>query len=377
MKKRAIVIVVDSMGIGSADDCIEFNDEPCVNTLCNLAKAANGLQVPNFEKMGLGNITCIQGVKKELNPKAQYGIMTPESKGKDTTTGHWEIAGLTLKNPFKYYTNFPSELIEKFIEKTGCKGILGNYPASGTKIIEELNEKHTQTKFPIIYTSADSVFQIALNIDIIDVQTLYDWCKIARKLIDEGNYGISRVIARPYRVIDEKPVRIGALRHDFSIVPPEDTVLNEIEKRGGKVFAIGKIKDIFSDSGITQSVYTSNNTDGLNKTLDAVTNKKDFNLIFTNLVDTDMLYGHRRDFIGYKKAIEEIDLYLDKLTKCMDEDDLLIITADHGCDPTYKGSDHTRENVPLIIYSKILKTADLGLIKGFSYVAKRIREWLF
>ena len=375
-KKRAIIIVIDSMGIGAMDDAVEFNDDNTVNTLCNLAKKAGGLNVPNFEKMGLGNIKDIEGVKKELNPVAQFGIMKPKSKGKDTTTGHWEIAGLVLEHPFKTYEKFDDKIINEFIKETGCKGILGNYPASGTKIIQDLNEEHQKTKFPIIYTSADSVFQIAADIDLIDIETLYDWCKIARKILDEGHYGISRVIARPYRIIDNQPTRISSLRHDFSVCPPKDTLLNIIEKEGGKTFAIGKIKDIFTGSGITESTPTGGNKEGLDVTLDAIKNKKDFSLIFTNLVDTDMLYGHRRDYIGYKKAIEEIDTYLDKFILNTDENDLLIITADHGCDPTFKGSDHTREYVPLIIYNKNIEPKNLGVRDSFCYVSERIKDWL-
>lgn len=375
-KKRAIIIVIDSMGIGAMDDAVEFNDDNTVNTLCNLAKKAGGLNVPNFEKMGLGNIKDIEGVKKELNPVAQFGIMKPKSKGKDTTTGHWEIAGLVLEHPFKTYEKFDDKIINEFIKETGCKGILGNYPASGTKIIQDLNEEHQKTKFPIIYTSADSVFQIAADIDLIDIETLYNWCKIARKILDEGHYGISRVIARPYRIIDNQPTRISSLRHDFSVCPPKDTLLNIIEKEGGKTFAIGKIKDIFTGSGITESTPTGGNKEGLDVTLDAIKNKKDFSLIFTNLVDTDMLYGHRRDYIGYKKAIEEIDTYLDKFILNTDENDLLIITADHGCDPTFKGSDHTREYVPLIIYNKNIEPKNLGIRDSFCYVSERIKDWL-
>ena len=372
-KKRAIIVVIDSMGIGAMPDSLEFGDDSTVNTLCNLAKASGGLVVPNFEKMGLGNIKNIEGVKKTNYPTAEYGIMKAKSKGKDTTTGHWEIAGLVLDNPFKTYINFPDELIEKFIQKTNCGGILGNLPASGTKIIEELNEEHHKTKFPIIYTSADSVFQIAVDIDLIPIETLYEWCKIARELLDEG-YGISRVIARPYKIIDGKPSRIGSLRHDYSVAPPKDTLLDEIVKNNGKVYAIGKIKDIFTGKGISESKPTGGNTEGLNATLDAIRNKKDSSLIFTNLVDTDMLYGHRRDYSGYKKAIEEVDSYLPKFIQNMDENDLLIITADHGCDPTYKGSDHTREMVPVIIYGA--KTGNIGTKESFTYVSDRIKAWL-
>lgn len=375
MKKRAIVIVVDSMGCGAIEDAKDYNDSLDCNTLVNLAEKTGGLNVPNFESLGLGNIIDIKGVKKVENPSASYGILKMKSKGKDTTTGHWELMGLVLENPFKTYKKFDDKLINEFIKQTKCEGILGNYPASGTAIIEELNDKHQQTKFPIIYTSADSVFQIALDIDLIPVETLYEWCKIARKLLDEYNYGISRVIARPYQIIDGKPTRIGGLRHDYSVEPPSDTLLNILEKNGKKTLGIGKIYDIFVGSGISERQLTKGNTDGLNKTLDAI-KTSDCDLIFTNLVDTDMLYGHRRDAFGYKKAIEEIDSYIPKFIENMADEDILIITADHGCDPTFKGTDHTREQVPYLMYSKKMQSENIGIKNSFTYVAQTIRNYL-
>ena len=365
MKKRAIVIVIDSMGCGAMPDAIEYNDDLTCNTLVNIANKENGLNVPNFEKWGLGNIIDIKGVQKNSENIASFGKLMLKSKGKDTTTGHWEMMGLILDNPFKTYLKFDDELINEFIKQTDCKGILGNYPASGTKIIEELNNEHQKTHFPIIYTSADSVFQIALDIDLIPVETLYEWCKIARKILDEKKYGISRVIARPYRIIEDKPTRIGSLRHDYSVKPPKDTLLNILEKNNKKVLGIGKIYDIFVGSGVSEKILTKGNTDGLNKTLEAIKNS-DSDFIFTNLVDTDMLYGHRRDSSGYKKAIEEIDSYLD----------ILIITADHGCDPTFRGTDHTREMVPYLMYSKNIKPKNLGLKDSLSYVSEVVGNYL-
>jgi len=376
MKKRAIIIVIDSMGIGALDDAEEYGDSLSCNTLCNLAKASGGLHVPNLEAMGLGNIRRIEGVSRTKTPKARYGVMKMKSKGKDTITGHWEIAGLVLDKPFKTYKKFPDELIADFIRKTNCKNVLGNIPASGTKIIEEFNEVHTKSKFPIIYTSADSVFQIAANIDVIKLETLYKWCEIARKLLDDGDYRVSRVIARPYRVIDGKPVRIGKFRHDYSVKPPKDTILNCIEKNGKTVYGIGKINDIFVGSGITKFTPTGSNMEGLDITIDAIKNDKS-DLIFTNLVDTDMLYGHRRDYKGYAAAIEYIDKMLPQIVSAMGKDDLLIITADHGCDPTYKGSDHTREMVPVIVYNENIKPGNLGIKESYVYVAKLVKKWLF
>ncbi|MBQ7286874.1 MAG: phosphopentomutase [Candidatus Gastranaerophilales bacterium] len=374
-KKRAIVVVIDSMGCGALPDAKDYDDDLTCNTLGNLSKATDGLCVPNLEKMGFGNIIDIKGVKKEQNPNADWGILKMKSKGKDTTTGHWELMGLVLENPFKTYKKFDDKLINEFINRTNCKGILGNKPASGTAIIEELNEEHQKTKYPIIYTSADSVFQIALDIDVIPVETLYEWCKIARNILDEFNYGISRVIARPYQVIDGKPTRIGGLRHDYSVEPPSDTLLNILEKQGKKTFGIGKIYDIFVGSGVTDKITTKGNTDGLNQTLEAIKNN-DSDLIFTNLVDTDMLYGHRRDSVGYKKAIEEIDSYIPKFIEEMSENDILIITADHGCDPTFKGTDHTREQVPYLMFKKNYAGQNIGIKNSFTYVSDVIKEHL-
>ncbi len=390
MKKRAIVMVIDSMGTGAMPDCREFNDSPKCNTLKNVCDFNNGLNVPNMEKMGLGNIQDYKGIKKVENPTAQYGIMEEKSKGKDTTTGHWEMAGLISEKPFATFPQgFPKELIDKFIKETSCGGVLANIPASGTAIITELNEEHHKTKYPIVYTSADSVFQIAVDTDLIPLETLYKWCEIARKILDEDNWNVSRVIARPYKVIDGKPTRISKDRRDYSMVPSR-TILNEIKDAGAKVIGIGKIEDIFSKSGITHAIHTGSNKEGLELTLKAVKNEleldkiaynninitQDAEFIFTNLVDTDMLYGHRNDAKGYGKAIEEIDTYIDDIIENMTENDLLIITADHGCDPTVEGTDHTREYVPILVYKQNIESKNLGLIKGFDYIAQTVKNWL-
>lgn len=391
--KRAIIMVIDSMGIGAMPDCREYNDVPECNTLKNVCKFNHGLNVPNLAQMGLGNIQDFEGIKQTSTPTAKYGTMIEKSKGKDTTTGHWEIAGLVSEKPFATYPNgFPDELVEKFINETNCGGILANIPASGTAIIEKLNDEHHATKFPIVYTSADSVYQIAVDTDLIPLETLYNWCEIARTLLDEGGYNVSRVIARPYKVIDGKPTRISKDRRDYSMVPSH-TLLNEIKEKDGKVIAIGKIEDIFSKSGITHAIHTGSNKEGLELTLKAIKNELDLekiaydknksqftypnSLIFTNLVDTDMLYGHRNDAVGYGKAIEEIDMYLGKIVEAMNDDDLLIVTADHGCDPTVEGTDHTREMVPVLIYNKKSSGSDLGKLIGFDHVANFIKEWIF
>lgn len=388
--KRAIIIVIDSMGIGAMPDCREFNDIPECNTLKNVCRFNNGLKIPNLAKMGLGNLDELEGVEKTLEPAAAYGIMVEKSKGKDTTTGHWEIAGLVSEKPFATFPEgFPDELIEKFIQETNCGGVLANIPASGTVIIEQLNEEHNRTKFPIVYTSADSVFQIAVDTDLIPLETLYKWCEIARKILDEGGYNVSRVIARPYKVIDGKPTRISKDRRDYSMAP-KHTLLDEIKGKGGKVIGIGKIEDIFAKKGITHAIHTGSNKEGLELTLQAVKNQLDLDkiayenktygeptLIFTNLVDTDMLFGHRNDAEGYGRAIEEIDRYLELILKELSDEDLLIITADHGCDPTVPGTDHTREQVPVLVYNKKIEGKNLGKLDGFDHVAKFIKDWIF
>ena len=390
---RAIIMVIDSMGIGAMPDCRDFGDIPECNTLKHVCEFNNGLSVPNLEKMGLGNIQDFMGIKKEENPIATYATLVEKSKGKDTTTGHWEMTGIVLDRPFATFPNgFPPEIIDKFVSETNCGGVLANRPASGTAIIAELNDEHHATKFPIVYTSADSVFQIAVDTDLIPLETLYEWCRIARKILTDGNYYVSRVIARPYKIIDGKPTRISKDRRDYSIEPVASTVLNEIKDNGGKVVGIGKIEDIFSKYGITHAIHTGSNKEGLELTLKAVKrelplediayekdkNYNDKELIFTNLVDTDMLYGHRNDAKGYGNAIEEIDTYLKPIMDAMSDDDLLFVTADHGCDPTVEGTDHTREKVPVLIYSKSLPSkGNLGEIIGFDMIAQQVKNWLF
>lgn len=390
--KRAIVVVIDSMGIGAMDDCREFNDTPECNTLKHVCEFNNGLNVPNLSKMGLGNIQNFMGITRAENPTAKYGTMIEKSKGKDTTTGHWEFMGLINEKPFATFPEgFPEELINEFVEKTNCGGVLANIPASGTAIIEKLNDEHHETKFPIVYTSADSVFQIALDTDLIPLETLYKWCEIARKILDDGDWNVSRVIARPYKIIDGKPTRISKDRRDYSMVP-KHTLLNDIKDSGAKVIGIGKIEDIFSKSGITHAIHIGSNKEGLELTLKAIKNELDltniaypdyiekempYEMIFTNLVDTDMLYGHRNDAAGYGKAIEEIDSYLPAIIEAMTDDDLLIITADHGCDPCVPGTDHTREKVPVLVYDKKEQGKDLGTLLGFDNVAEFVKEHLF
>lgn len=391
--KRAIIMVIDSMGIGAMPDCEDFGDIKECNTLKNVCAFNKGLDVPSLELLGLGNIQDFEGINKTATPIGQYGTLREKSKGKDTTTGHWEIAGLVSEKPFATFPNgFPQELVDRFIKETGCKGILANIPASGTAIIEQLNDEHHKTGFPIVYTSADSVFQIALDTDMIPLETLYKWCEIARRILDEGNYNVARVIARPYKIIDGKPTRISKDRRDYSMAPFGKTVLDKVKDNGAKVIGIGKIEDIFSKAGITHAIHTGSNKEGLELTIKAIDGSLDLDsikypsanitdndreIIFTNLVDTDMLFGHRNNAEGYGKAIEEIDESLEKILPLIGEDDLLIITADHGCDPTVPGTDHTREQVPVLYYSRGIEPKDLGVEIGFDSIANRVSDWLF
>ena len=391
--KRAIIMVIDSMGIGAMPDCEDFGDIKECNTLKNVCAFNKGLDVPSLELLGLGNIQDFEGINKTATPIGQYGTLREKSKGKDTTTGHWEIAGLVSEKPFATFPNgFPQELVDRFVKETGCKGILANIPASGTAITEQLNDEHHKTGFPIVYTSADSVFQIALDTDMIPLETLYKWCEIARRILDEGNYNVARVIARPYKIIDGKPTRISKDRRDYSMAPFGKTVLDKVKDNGAKVIGIGKIEDIFSKAGITHAIHTGSNKEGLELTIKAIDGNLDLDsikypsanitdndreIIFTNLVDTDMLFGHRNNAEGYGKAIEEIDEYLEKILPLIGEDDLLIITADHGCDPTVPGTDHTREQVPVLYYSRGIEPKDLGVEIGFDSIANRVSDWLF
>jgi len=389
--RRVIILVIDSMGVGAMPDAEEFGDSMDCNTLANVAIANNGLYLPMLQKMGLGNITDVQGVSPVESPIASYGRMQEVSHGKDTTTGHWEMAGLVLDKPFRVFPKgFPDELMQAFVAASGCGGFIGNFPASGTEIIERYDEEHVKTGFPIIYTSADSVFQIACNLDIVPLDRLYRWCEIARNLLDD-EYNTSRVIARPYQATPEGLKRVSASRKDYSVPPMKPTILDRVKAQGGNVIAIGKIEDIFVGSGVTHAVHTGSNKEGLELTVQTISRALDLNtisigdksndvtdleLVFINLVDTDMLFGHRNDAIGYGQALEEIDQYLTKIIPLFGDDDLLMITADHGCDPTQPGTDHTREAVPILCYSKTEKPSTLGTKSSFTYVAYKTAQWL-
>jgi phosphopentomutase len=372
--KRAIIIVLDSLGIGALPDAEMYGDQGS-NTLGSIAQAMEEFKIPHLLHMGLGNIDGVDAVPAAGRPSGSFGRLYETSKGKDTITGHWEIAGILTEVPFKTYPDgFPSEFIEKYEAAIGCK-VLGNIAASGTEIIDALGPEHEKTGCPIVYTSADSVLQIAANTDIIPIERLYEMCETAREML-VGEWSCGRVIARPY-VIDEQGRRTRtSQRKDYAVSPPESTMLDLLSEAGKTVYAIGKIGDIFNGSGITKSVHTQSNMDGVDKTLEAIA--EDFSgLIFTNLVDFDSKFGHRRDAIGYGKAIESFDDRLPEIFSALKKQDILMICADHGNDPGYAGWDHTREAIPLLVYGKrVAPGVNLGTGDSFADISATILEYM-
>ena len=369
--ERVILVVLDSVGIGALPDADQYDDKGA-NTLVHTAEAVGGLNLTNLEKFGLGKIDNIKGLKNNIKSNAVYGKMMEQSVGKDTTTGHWELSGLVSKRPFPVYPNgFPNEVIDEFEKEIG-REVLGNKPASGTVIIEELGKEHLETKKPIVYTSADSVFQIAAHEDIIPVNELYEMCEIARDIL-QGEHGVARVIARPFEG-ELGNFNRTERRKDFSLAPPKETVLDKLKDNGIPVLAVGKIEDIFSNKGISESNHTVDNMDSVDALLDFM-NKQKKSFIFANLVEFDMIYGHRRNAQGYADALEDFDKRLPEIIDSMNENDLLVITADHGCDPTYKGTDHTREYVPLLIYGdKVKKDYNINIRESFADLAQTTVE---
>jgi phosphopentomutase len=349
--KRVFLVVLDSVGIGEAPDAADFNDVGA-DTLGHTAEAVDGLNMPTLGKLGLSNIREIKGVKKADEPLAHYGILQEASNGKDTMTGHWEIMGLHIENPFRTFPEgFPQKLIQTLEEKTG-RTVLGNKPASGTEIIAELGEKHIETGALIIYTSADSVLQIAAHEDIIPIKELYEICEIARELTLNDPYMVGRVIARPF-IGEPGNFKRTSNRHDYALKPFGRTVMNELKDAGFDVVALGKIADIYDGEGVTKAIRTTSNNDGMDK-LAASFDMSFTGLCFLNLVDFDAKFGHRRDPQGYGQALEVFDERLPEVLSKLGEDDVLILTADHGNDPVHHGTDHTREEVPLLVYYKDL-----------------------
>ena len=372
MTNRVFWIVLDSLGIGHAPDAAAFGDEGS-HTLKS-AFSDPVCTLPNLQKLGLFNIEGADCGEPVAAPTAAFCRLTERSGGKDTTSGHWEMAGLVSETPFPTYPDgFPPEVIEEFCMKTG-RGALCNKPYSGTEVIKDYGEEHMKTGDLIVYTSADSVFQIAAHEDVVPVEMLYDYCQIARELL-QGEHGVGRVIARPFVGTCAADFTRTPRRHDFSLTPPSDTVLNLAENAGLSVISVGKIRDIFAGSGITSANPTTGNADGMAKTL-ALADTDFHGICFTNLVDFDMLYGHRNDIHGYAAALAEFDAWLPQLLAKLRDDDLLLITGDHGCDPATESTDHSRERVPLLVYGNGIKPGDFGTRSCFADLGKTVADWL-
>lgn len=373
MINRVILFVLDSVGIGGLPDAEQFGDFN-VNTLGNIAKSTDDFKIPNLKKMGIGNIEGVDAIEADPSPIGAFGRSLEASNGKDTTTGHWEIAGLYIEHPFKTYPDgFPDHIIKAFEEQTGRK-VIFNKPASGTVVLDEYGEEHMKTGNPIVYTSADSVFQIAAHEEIIPLEELYQMCQIARDML-RGDDQVARVIARPFIGTPGNFQRTSN-RRDYSLKPFDKTVLDFAKEAGLEVKAVGKIVDIYDGEGITEDVHTKDNMDGVDQTIRFM--KEDFKgILFTNLVDFDAKFGHRRDVDGYRQALEEVDARFPEMMSLMKEDDLLIVLADHGNDPAYKGSDHTREYIPILIYGdQVKKGVDIGTRKTFADIAATISDIL-
>src|SRR6266446_3667726 len=368
---RITLIVLDGAGIGAMPDAPEWDDAGS-DTLGHICESRQ-LNLPNLQGLGLGNIRALAGVEATENPRGCYGKCALRSNGKDTTTGHWEMAGIILERAFPTYPNgFPQSVIDEFIAKTGVPGILGNIPASGTEIIKELGDEHVKTKKPIVYTSADSVFQIAAHEEVIPLDRLYEICEIARDIL-RGEHEVGRVIARPFLGQPGSFYRTEN-RHDYAVPPPRENLLPVLSEKGFAVVCIGKIASIYDSAGVTQDLTAKNNEQSIEQTIRAL-NDDTRGLIFSNLVDFDMLYGHRRDTEGYARALEHFDSRWPEIESAMREDDLVMISADHGNDPTYRGTDHTREYAPLIVFGKRAKPgANLGTRRSLADSGKTISE---
>ena len=372
---RAIVLVLDSVGAGELPDAHLYGDEGA-NTLGNTARAVGGVSMPNLGAMGLGNITDIRGVPPVERPLASWGRSAEASAGKDTTTGHWEMMGLHLTRPFPTYPDgFPAEVMDAFTRETG-EGWLGNYPASGTVIIQDLGDEHVRTGTPIVYTSADSVFQIAAHEGVVSVERLYEMCAIARERVCVGEHAVGRIIARPFEGPDESGTYVRThRRRDFALAPLEPTVLDRLAEGGVVSYGIGKIGEIFAWQGICESPHSENNMHGLDNLLARVSGDVP-GFVFANLVDFDMIWGHRNDAEGYARGLEAVDARIPELLDAMIDGDLLIVTADHGCDPTMPSTDHSREYTPLIAHVKgVDHGIDLGIRLTFSDIGETVLDF--
>ncbi|HMO81900.1 MAG TPA: phosphopentomutase [Pyrinomonadaceae bacterium] len=369
---RICLIVLDSAGIGAMPDAAEWGDAGA-DTLGNVFKGRK-VNVPDLERLGLGNIRPLDGVPAAAEPIGSYGKCALRSNGKDTTTGHWEMAGIILEKAFPTFPDgFPDRIINEFVAQTGVPGIIGNVPASGTEIIKELGEEHVRTGKPIVYTSADSVFQIAAHEEVVLIDRLYEICETARRILD-GEHKVGRVIARPFLGNNAADFWRTENRHDYAVPPPAENLLPLLKDAGLDVVCIGKIASIYDSVGVTEELTGKNNDQVIDQTVNAL-EADSAGLIFSNLVDFDMLYGHRRDPEGYAKALEHFDRRLPEIFNAMRDDDLLILTADHGNDPTFPGSDHTREYVPLLVYGKNAKAGvDLGTRGSLADIGQTVAE---
>jgi len=371
--KNLFVIVLDGVGIGELPDAYKYNDQGS-NTLANIVETTGGLNLANLEMLGLGNIEPIKGIEKASQPLASFGKMAEVSQGKDSTTGHWELAGLHVKTEFTYFPNgFDEEIVQKFLSETGCKGILGNKPASGTEIIEEYGKEHIEMGYPIIYTSADSVFQIAAHEEVIPLQKLYEICSITRERVLTYPLQVGRVIARPF-IGAPGSLKRTKNRKDFSLDPPEPTILDILSENDITTIGVGKINDLFNYKGIKRQILTKSNEEGCEQLLKLSAELKG-SFIFINLVDFDVYFGHRNDPVGFAEKLKEFDDFLPDFLNNLDDSDRLIITADHGNDPTTPSTDHSREYVPLLYYKKNVMGKNLGVRKTFSDVGKTVADF--
>jgi phosphopentomutase len=371
---KLILIVLDSVGVGELPDAGVYGDKG-TNTISHVAQKAGGLRLPNLAALGLGNITEINGVSRNKNAIGCFGKMAEASKGKDSTTGHWEIAGIITQQAFPLYPNgFPRKLLDKFLSVVECNGYLGNKPASGTEIIKELGDEHLRTGFPIVYTSGDSVFQIAAHQDVIPLERLYEICQKTRSLVMIGEHRVGRVIARPFIGVSGSYIRTP-YRRDYAVEPPAETVLDVLQASGVSTIGIGKIDDLFSGRGLQEKIHIKSNAEGIEEIIKAGKSMQS-GFLMANLVDFDMLFGHRQDAKGYAKALEEFDVKLPEIEKCIGDNDILMLTADHGNDPTDQSTDHTREYVPLLCYTKSgKKNINLGVRSSFADIGKTVADF--
>ena len=370
-RRRFVVLVADSVGVGSLPDAAEYGDEGS-DTVGNVSRAVGGLRLPALGRLGLGHLTEIAGVPPDPEPRGFFGKMAARSPGKDTLTGHWEMMGVVLDRPLALFPHgFPPEILEPWLRATSAPGVLGNRAASGTEIVQELGEEHQRTGRPIVYTSADSVFQVACHEETVPVETLYRWCREARRLLDP--WRVARVIARPFVGTPGAYVRTYR-RQDFALVPPGRTVLERLSERGVPVVGVGKIGDIYDHRGLAEEVHTEGNADGVRRTVE-ILGRLERGLLFVNLVDFDMLYGHRNDARGYARALEELDAALPAIQGRLGPTDLLAVTADHGCDPTTPSTDHSREYAPLLVHAPGRGGGPLGVRQSFSDLGRTVADF--